>query len=101
MFMSMTLALIQGSVDNQFRGRATSFYQMITLAPMAIFGWGMGGLADITEPRPLMEVSGVLFLLAMAAYALWSPWLRRLFVPAGWKVAPIAIESPDALPVLG
>jgi predicted MFS family arabinose efflux permease len=32
MFMSMTLAFIQASVDNQFRGRATSFYQMITLA---------------------------------------------------------------------
>jgi MFS family permease len=101
MFMSMTLALIQGSVDNQFRGRATSFYQMITLAPMAIFGWGMGGLADITEPRPVMEVSGVLFLLAMAAYALWSSWLRRLFAPAGWKVAPIAVEAPDALRMSG
>jgi MFS family permease len=100
MFMSMTLALIQGSVDNQFRGRATSFYQMITLAPMAIFGWGMGGLADVTQPRPLMEVSGVLFLLAMAAYMLWSPWLRRLLVPAGWKVAPIAVEEPEAVRML-
>jgi hypothetical protein len=85
--MSMTLALIQSSVDDDFRGRATSFYQMITLAPMAVFGWGMGGLADVTEPRPLMVVSGIAFLVAMAAYAASSPWLRRLFDPAGWQDA--------------
>jgi MFS family permease len=87
MFMSMTLALIQSSVDNDFRGRATSFYQMITLAPMAAFGWGMGGLADVTAPRPLMAMSGIAFLVAMVAYAAYSPWLRRLFNPAGWQNA--------------
>ena len=98
MFMSMTLALIQGSVDNDFRGRATSFYQMITLAPMAVFGWGMGGLADVTEPRPLMETSGIIFLVAMAIYALWSPWLRRLFSLRGWSVAAAPSDQPEALP---
>ena len=95
--MSMTLALIQGSVDNEFRGRATSFYQMITLAPMAIFGWGMGGLADVTQPRPLMEISGIIFLAAMAAYALWSPSLRRLFSLGGWSVA-APMDHAEALP---
>ena len=98
MFMSMTLALIQGSVDNDFRGRATSFYQMITLAPMAVFGWGMGGLADVTEPRPLMETSGIIFLVVMAVYALWSPWLRRLFSLRGWSVAAAPSDQPEALP---
>ena len=84
MFMSLALALIQGSVEDEFRGRATSFYQMITLAPMAIFGWGMGGLADITEPSPLMIISGLAFVVAMAGYALVSPWLRGLFRVGGW-----------------
>ena len=82
--MSMTLALIQSSVEDEFRGRATSLYQMITLAPMAVFGWGMGGLADITQPRPLMAVSGVVFLIVMALYALYSVPLRQLFSVAGW-----------------
>jgi MFS family permease len=85
MFMSMALALIQGSVDDEFRGRATSFYQMITMAPMAIFGWGMGGLADVTEPRPLMIVNGLVFVAAMAAYAALSPSLRRMFTSGGWR----------------
>ena len=84
MFMSMALALIQSSVEDEFRGRATSFYQMITLAPMAIFGWGMGGLADITQPRPLMAVSGVAFLLVMAIYAAGSRSFRQLLTPDGW-----------------
>ena len=100
MFMSMTLALIQASVDNEFRGRATSFYQMITLAPMAVLGWGMGGLADVEEPRPIMVVSGILFLMVMAAYAAISPWLRRLSSPAGWQHDATAIHSAEALPLI-
>jgi MFS family permease len=84
MFMSMTLALIQSSVEDEFRGRATSLYQMITLAPMAIFGWGMGGLADITQPRPLMAVSGIAFLVVMAVYAAGSRPFRQLLTPGGW-----------------
>jgi len=87
MFMSVTLALVQSSVGDEFRGRATSLYQMITLTPMAVFGWGMGGLADVVEPRPLMVAGGVLFLVAMAVYALRSPWLRGLFRPDGWNQA--------------
>ena len=87
MFMSATLALVQSSVGNEFRGRATSLYQMITLTPMALFGWGMGGLADVMEPRPLMVAGGALFLVAMAVYAWRSPWLRGLFRPDGWHQA--------------
>ncbi len=94
MFMSMTLAIIQSSVADEFRGRATSFYQMITLTPMALVGWGMGGLADVSEPRPLMIVLGIAFIVAMVIYVLASPWLRGLFRPAGWLAVPVAVESP-------
>ena len=99
MFMSMTLALIQDSVEDEFRGRATSLYQMITLAPMAIFGWGMGGLADITEPRPLMAASGIVFVAVMAAFAAFSPSLRRLFSPGGWHRRDHALPRPVPLPL--
>ena len=95
-FMSMALALIQGSVDDEFRGRATSFYQMITMAPMAIFGWGMGGLADITEPRPLMIVSGIGFLVVMAVFLFTSPWLRALFGVRAW----VSGSQPVTVPAL-
>lgn len=87
-FMSMALALIQSSVEDSFRGRATSVFQLITLTPMALIGWGMGGLADVVEPRPVMVVSGLCFVVAMALFAALSPWLRRLFRADGWEVAP-------------
>jgi len=93
MFMSMTLAIIQSAVGDEFRGRATSFYQMITLTPMALFGWGMGGLADVTEPRPLMVALGIAFIVAMGIYALLSSWLRGLFRPMGWLPVPATAES--------
>lgn len=95
-FMSMALALIQGSVDDGFRGRATSVYQMITMAPMAIFGWGMGGLADITEPRPLMIVSGLGFVVVMAIFLIASPWLRALFGVRAW----VSGSQPVTVPAL-
>lgn len=93
MFMSMTLAIIQSSVADEFRGRATSFYQMITLTPMALVGWGMGGLADISEPRPLMVTLGIAFIIVMAFYALYSSWLRGLFRTTGWLSVPVTAES--------
>ena len=96
MFMSMALALIQGSVDDQYRGRATSVYQMITMAPMALFGWGMGGLADVTEPRPLMIVSGLGFLVVMAIFLFASPWLRALFGVRAW----VSGSQPATVPAL-
>lgn len=95
-FMSMTLALIQGSVDNSFRGRATSVYQLITLTPMALIGWGMGGLADVVEPRPVMFVSGICFVAAMALFGSLSPWLRRLFRADGWQGAAPDVPAPEA-----
>jgi len=93
MFMSMTLAIIQSSVEDEYRGRATSFYQLITLTPMALFGWGMGGLADITEPRPLMIAAGIAFIVAMAVYGFYSSWLRGLLRPTGWRPVPVVGES--------
>jgi MFS family permease len=93
MFMSMTLAIIQSSVEDEYRGRATSFYQLITLTPMALFGWGMGGLADITEPRPLMIAAGIAFIVSMVIYGFFSSWLRGLLRPTGWRPVPAVAES--------
>jgi MFS family permease len=96
MFMTMTLAIIQSSVADEFRGRATSFFQLITLTPMALVGWGMGGLADVSEPRPLMITLGIAFLVVMAVYAASSSWLRSLLRPSGWAAVPATAESPAA-----
>ena len=67
---------------------------MITLTPMALVGWGMGGLADISEPRPLMITLGIAFIIVMAIYAVSSSWLRGLLRPSGWVAVPASVESP-------
>lgn len=95
-FMSMTLALIQGAVDNRYRGRATSVYQLITLTPMALIGWGMGGLADVVEPRPVMLVSGLAFVIAMALFGLLSPPLRGLLGAGAWQGSAAAMPPEVA-----
>jgi MFS family permease len=94
-FMSMALALIQSAVDNRYRGRATSVYQLITLTPMALIGWGMGGLADVVEPRPVMLVSGLAFVIAMSIFGLLSPPLRGLLGPGAWQGSATAMP-PEA-----
>ncbi|TMF30826.1 MAG: hypothetical protein E6I30_12390 [Chloroflexi bacterium] len=66
---------------------------MITLTPMALVGWGMGGLADVSEPRPLMITLGIAFIIVMVIYAFSSSWLRGLLRPSGWVAVPAAAES--------
>jgi MFS family permease len=93
MFMSMTLAIIQSSVEDEYRGRATSFYQLITLTPMALFGWGRGGLADITEPRPLNDRGRHHLHRLDGDLRLLLAWLRGLLGPTGWRPTSAAGES--------
>jgi hypothetical protein len=64
---------------------------------MAVFGWGMGGLADITQPRPLLVASGIVFMAVMAAYAAFSPRMRRLFSAGGWHPPAHALPLPVPL----
>ncbi|TMG61282.1 MAG: hypothetical protein E6H83_04130 [Chloroflexi bacterium] len=64
---------------------------MITPTPMALVGWGMGGLAAISEPRPLMIT---LFIIVMVIYALSSSRVRGLLRPSGWVAMPASGESP-------
>ena len=54
----------------------------------------MGGLADISEPRPLMITLGIAFIIVMAIYAVSSSWLRGLLRPSGWVAVPASVESP-------
>jgi hypothetical protein len=51
----------------------------------------MGGLADITQPRPLLAVGGVAFLVVMAMYAIFSAPLKQLFSAAGWAQQRLAV----------
>jgi MFS family permease len=79
MFMSVTLALVQEWAKDEYRGRVTSVYNLLSGGPMALMGWGDGGLADVYPPALVLISSGVAFLAAMGLLALRFAEVRRLF----------------------
>jgi hypothetical protein len=92
MFMSVTLALLQEWARDEYRGRVTSVYNLLSGGPMALMGWGDGGLADVYPPALVLVASGLVFIVAVAMMAGRSAELRRLFGRAGWSltVQPVA-----------
>ena len=91
MFMSVTLAAVQEWARDEYRGRVTSVYNLLSGGPMALMGWGDGGLADVYPPAVVLVASGLAFLGVMAAMALRSASVRRLFSGADARLAPEAL----------
>jgi predicted MFS family arabinose efflux permease len=87
MFMSVTLALLQEWARDEYRGRVTSVYNLLSGGPMALMGWGDGGLADVYPPAFVLIASGLAFVAALALLAGRSLELRRLLGRAGWTLS--------------
>jgi MFS family permease len=83
MFMSVALALLQGWAKDEYRGRVTSVYNLLSGGPMALMGWGDGGLADVYPPALVLVASGLTFVALLGAIAVRSADLRRLFSRGG------------------
>lgn len=69
-YMTMSAALVQSVVADDFRARVMSFYIMIAAGHMALLNLGFGRLADVVDVRLLLIVPGiawtVVFLVAGA-----------------------------------
>src|ERR671936_1131561 len=79
MFMSVTLSMVQEWAKDEYRGRVTSVYNLLSGGPMALMGWGDGGLADVYPPAFVLIASGIAFIAVVAIIATRSAELRRLF----------------------
>lgn len=70
-YMTLSAALIQRVVADEFRGRVMSLYIMIAAGHMAFMNLGFGWVADRADVRMLLIVPGlvwvVVFLVAAAA----------------------------------
>ena len=82
MAMSVTLAMLQEWAKDEYRGRVTSVYNLLSGGPMALMGWGDGGLADVYPPALVLIASGLAFLVVMAAMAARWADVRRLLSTA-------------------
>ena len=88
MAMSVTLAMLQEWAKDEYRGRVTSVYNLLSGGPMALMGWGDGGLADVYPPALVLIASGLAFLAVMAAMAARWADVRRLLSTAESSLVP-------------
>ena len=91
MFMSVTLAAVQEWARDEYRGRVTSVYNLLSGGPMALMGWGDGGLADVYPPAFVLVASGLAFLGVMAVMAIRFQSVRRLFSATDARLAAEAL----------
>jgi hypothetical protein len=91
MFMSVTLAMVQEWARDEYRGRVTSVYNLLSGGPMALMGWGDGGLADVYPPALVLIISGLAFLVVMALMAFRFTEVRRMFTAADPRLVPEAL----------
>ena len=91
MFMSVTLATVQEWARDEYRGRVTSVYNLLSGGPMALMGWGDGGLADVYPPAFVLVASGLAFLGVMAVMAIRFQSVRRLFSATDARLAAEAL----------
>ncbi|MEL7207016.1 MAG: MFS transporter, partial [Actinomycetota bacterium] len=77
-YMTMSAALIQKIVSDEFRGRVMSLYIMIAAGHMAILNLGFGRAADDIDVRLLLVVPGLAWIGVLVASLAVVPELRWL-----------------------
>lgn len=77
-YMTMSAALIQNIVTDEFRGRVMSLYIMIAAGHMAILNLGYGRTAEIVDVRILLVGPGLLWLIILAGSLVTVPEVRSL-----------------------
>jgi len=65
-YMTMSAALIQNIVTDEFRGRVLSFYLMIAAGHMAILNLGYGRTAEVIDVRVLLVGPGLIWMVIFA-----------------------------------
>ncbi len=77
-YMTMSAALIQRIVTDEYRGRVMSFYIMIAAGHMAILNLGYGWTAEFTDVRVLLVGPGVAWIVIFALAVGLLPGVRSL-----------------------
>lgn len=78
MFMTLSLGYIQQMSIPSMRGRVTSFYLVLAGGFMSLANLGYGALSSIISPVLIMSTIGVLFMITVLAYGLFSRKFRSV-----------------------
>ncbi|MGH1492528.1 MAG: MFS transporter [Acidimicrobiales bacterium] len=77
-YMTMSAALIQRIVTDEYRGRVMSFYIMIAAGHMAILNLGYGWTAEFTNVRLLLVGPGIAWIVIFVLAIGLLPGVRSL-----------------------
>ena len=77
-YMTMSAALVQKVVSDDFRARVMSFYIMIAAGHMAFMNLGFGRLADVVDVRILLVGPGVAWMVFFALAGVALPEARSV-----------------------
>lgn len=78
-YMTMSAALIQNIVTDEYRGRVMSLYIMIAAGHMAILNLGYGRTAEVIDVRILLVGPGIAWLAVLLASFGVVPEVRSVF----------------------
>jgi MFS family permease len=79
-YMTMSAALVQTIVSDEFRGRVMSLYIMIAAGHMAILNLGYGRLAESIDVRLLLVVPGIAWTVIFVLASVGSANVRSLVI---------------------
>lgn len=74
-FMTITIAIVQESIEETVRGRVTGVYLVLASGLMSLANWLYGALGVSISPRFIMLTTGLLFTIIVAAY--WYLFARK------------------------
>ncbi len=77
-FMAITGTAVQERCSDDFRGRLSSVYTLLTMGSMALFTWAYGALGVVIDPGIIMVAAGSAFVIAVIVALTISPIVREL-----------------------
>lgn len=77
-FMTLSLGYIQHMSVKQMTGRVTSLYLVLAGGFMSLANLGYGTLSNVIAPGWIMRSTGVLFMLIVGIYGLFSAQFRTV-----------------------
>ena len=77
-FMTLSLGYIQHMSVKQMTGRVTSLYLVLAGGFMSLANLGYGTLSNVIAPEWIMRSTGVLFMLIVGIYGLFSAQFRTV-----------------------
>jgi MFS family permease len=97
-YMTMSAALVQNVVSDEYRGRVMSLYIMIAAGHMALMNLGYGRIAEIVDVRILLVGPGLLWIAVLFGALGTVDEVRSMLSRGRFVSMATAVATPAAAP---